>query len=74
MPFVMVAGILDARGLPPMVRLHFFLAVCLFIFGLLRLFFRWRLGRSIWASPGVGSLYFFAAVVNTILTVVAAHF
>ena len=50
MPFVMLAGYIDAGGIIPRVRLHFFSALSVFILGGIRLVLRTRMGLPLWKS------------------------
>ena len=50
MPFVMLAGYIDAGGIIPRVRMHFFSALSVFILGSIRLVLRTRMGLPLWKS------------------------
>ncbi len=74
LPFVMAAGLIDAHGLPPLVRRHFTLALCVFILNSTRFLFRWRRGAALWNSPVQTLFYFLSAVASAVLTIVTGHF
>ena len=73
MPFVMIAGLIDARGLPPLVKTHFALAVVLFVLNSTRLLFRWRRGPALWNTSGSARFYLVWVLASVLLTVATGH-
>ncbi len=72
MPLVMLAGVVDAGRLAPMIRPHFFAAIALFSVGFLRLVWRWRRGRSVWEKPAF-YFYVFGVFLSVGLTILTGH-
>lgn len=72
MPFVMLAGYIDAGGIHPKVRLHFISAVSLFFLNGCRLLFRLKGGRNIWQGS-TAKTALALLVLNILLTGTTAH-
>jgi len=71
-PFVMLAGYIDAGGITPRVRLHFFSALSLFIMGTIRLVMRTKMGFALWGSK-YKRFYLTLITLSFLMTGLTAH-
>jgi uncharacterized membrane protein len=73
MPFVMVAGALDAGGLVPRVQRHAVFAFSLLVVSVVRFIFRFKVGPALWQGRWK-TLYLVLVLVSVVLTIFTGHF
>lgn len=72
MPFVMLAGYIDAGGIIPKVQLHFYSASTLFVLGLIRLIIRVKLGSRMWQSKA-RNIFVTLLIIGVVVTGLTGH-
>ena len=72
-PFVMLAGLKDANGIPLMARTHAFVAILLVLSVLARLFLRWKQGSALWTGK-YRTLYLAWLFLGLALVVLVGYF
>ena len=71
-PVAMVTGLIDARGLVPMVRPHFFAALTLIAAAFARFLWRHKSGRRVWEGKALVG-YVFLLASSVFLTILTGH-